>query len=83
MIGMQAISLPRIVPRDDGGFQCADDACDLAAQRKRAVEFAIDLLKKDHVAALRPGEAKRCLALLKLASGDQSGDVGVGVPGAL
>ncbi len=83
MIGMQPISLPRVVAEHHVGPELSDRERHVTACHKIAIEFAVDVLEEHDLARLAPGQSARCLALLALASGRQRNRVGCGIPGAL
>ena len=83
VIGVQAITLPRIVAEHDLRAQLSDDLRDRATQRERAVEFAVDLAEEHHLTGRAARETSSSLALFVLPAADERSGVGRDVPGAL
>lgn len=80
MVGMEPVSLPRIVSEDDIRSESANVTGDLAHEGRRFGEFTVDLLEEDDLA--RRTQTARCLSLFELSSHDEGSGVGVDVPRA-
>ena len=73
MIGMEPIALPRIVAQHDRRLQDSRiTPSDLAGERARVLEFAVDLAEERRPRRAPPSVARRC-SLLVLARGDECG----------
>ena len=81
MIGMQAVTLPRVVSKHDVGSKLANPVRHLPALTQPAVEFAIRPTEKDNLT--RRAECMRRGALFVLSGDGQCSGVRIRVPRAL
>ena len=80
VVGVEPVSLPRVVTEHDVRPELADHQGDAARAVEVAVELAVDVVEEPHLAGAIAGEPSCRLALLDLATRRERADVGVGVP---
>ena len=83
VIGMEAVSLPRVVAEDDLRFDFANDPGDLAPFVESAGELPVDVTQETNLTGpfrITSGQTPRSRSLLSLAPRRQRLDVGIGVP---
>ena len=78
MIGMQAVSLPRIVTEDNRRPESPNLSSKAAEKTSVVFEFSVDLVEEDDLT--RGSESRGRFDLFSAAQGDQRVDVGVGIP---
>ena len=80
VVGMQAISLPRVMSEHHTRSEFPNGEGDAAPRVETAVEFAVDVVEEPNFASAVAGESTGGLTLFDLASSSQGSDIDIGVP---